>query len=100
MGTNVTVADVVEAEHRAHAYSITRMGGHNIGVALGPHPGWICFGEVLQYRLHLGITRAAGLWRYRCYFIKETMPTQNARESLREQFLIYKEALKTCALAG
>ncbi len=86
VGTNVTVADVVEAEHRAHAYSITRMGAQHRRRPGPPHPGWICFGEVLQYRLHLGITRAAGLWRYRCYFIKETMPTQNARESLREQF--------------
>ena len=93
VGTNVTVADVVEAEHRAHAYSITRMG-HNIGVALGPILG----GFVLAKSYNIGfISASLALLVYGAIvviFIKETMPTQNARESLREQFLIYKEALK------
>ena len=93
VGTNVTVADVVDAEHRAHAYSITRMG-HNIGVALGPILG----GFVLAKSYNIGfISASLALLIYGAIvviFIKETMPTQNARESLREQFLIYKEALK------
>ena len=93
VGTNVTVADVVDAEHRAHAYSITRMG-HNIGVALGPILG----GFVLAKSYNIGfISASLALLVYGAIvviFIKETMPTQNARESLREQFLIYKEALK------
>jgi predicted MFS family arabinose efflux permease len=93
VGTNVTVADVVSAEHRAHAYSITRMG-HNIGVALGPILG----GLVLAKSYNIGFVSASlTLLVYAAIvvvFIKETMPAQNAREGLREQILIYKEALK------
>jgi len=93
VGTNVTVADVVSAERRAHAYSIMRMG-HNIGVALGPILG----GLVLARSYNIGFVSASiALLVYAVIvivFIKETLPKQNVREGLREQLLIYKEALK------
>ncbi len=93
VGTDVAVADLVSAEHRVHAYSITRMG-HNIGVALGPILG----GLVLAKSYNIGFVSASlALLVYAVIvvaFIKETLTTQNVREGLREQLLIFKEALK------
>ena len=93
VGTDVTVADVVSAENRAHAYSVIRMG-RNIGVALGPILGGLVLGR--SYNIGF-ITASVALLVYGIIviaFLKETLLSRNAHEGLRQQLLIYKEALQ------
>ena len=93
VGTDVTVADVVSAENRAHAYSVIRMG-RNIGVALGPILGGLVLGR--SYNIGF-ITASVALLVYGIIviaFLKETLLSRNAHEGLRQQLLIYKEAFE------
>jgi len=93
VGTDVTVADVVAPEQRTQAYSIIRMG-RNIGVALGPILG----GLVLSKSYNIGfISAASALLVYGfivIIFLKETLVSTQAKENLRQQLAIYKEALQ------
>ncbi len=93
VGTDVTVADVVSPENRAHAYSIIRMG-RNVGVALGPLLGGLVLGK--SYNIGF-IAAAVALAIYGIIvilFLKETLATDHAHEGLLEQLRIYKEALQ------
>ena len=93
VGTDVTVADVVSPENRAHAYSIIRMG-RNVGVALGPLLGGLVLGK--SYTIGF-VAAAIALLIYGIIvilFLKETLASEHAKEGLLEQLRIYKEALQ------
>ena len=93
VGTDVTVADVVSPENRAHAYSIIRMG-RNVGVALGPLLGGLVLGK--SYNIGF-LAAASALLVYgiiAIVFLKETLISDRSSEDLREQLGIYIEALR------
>ena len=93
VGTDVTVADMVAPEHRKDAYGIVRMG-RNIGVALGPLLG----GFVLAKSYSIGFIGAAlALLVYGIIvivFLKETLQKSQTHDTLKQQLVIYKEALQ------
>lgn len=95
VGSDAMLADIFGPEDRAQAYALVRMG-RNIGVALGPVLG----GLVIAISYNVGLYAAAialsifGL--ITAFFLKETNPQggKQSSASLREQLLVFKEALR------
>jgi len=95
VGSDAMLADIFGPEDRAQAYALVRMG-RNIGVALGPVLG----GLVIAVSYNVGLYAAAialsifGL--ITAFFLKETNPQGGklSSASLREQLLVFKEALR------